>query len=58
MRAAFNSSPKRWFLVFATVAALGLVGAQFTGKPVSAANAGPSFVEFESGQVRPLALCH
>ena len=56
MRGLSHASPKRWFLVFMGVAALGLIAAQFTDKPVSAANAGPSFIEFESGQVRPLAL--
>jgi DNA-binding beta-propeller fold protein YncE len=30
-------------------------GGLFSGKAVSAASAGPAFIEFESGQVRPLA---
>jgi YVTN family beta-propeller protein len=47
----------RWLLI---LAALGLLaawgGGLFRGKSVSAASAGPPFVEFESGQVRPLAM--
>lgn len=46
----------RWFL---SLLALGILaswaGGLFSGKPVSAASTGPSFVEFESGQVRPVA---
>jgi DNA-binding beta-propeller fold protein YncE len=47
---------KRWALI---LPALGILawwgGGLFRGKAVSAASAGPSFVEFESGQVRPVA---
>ena len=47
----------RWFL---SLLALGILaswaGGLFSGKPVSAASTGPPFVEFESGQVRPVAM--
>ena len=49
--------PKHWFLL--TVALLVLAawaGGFFDGKPVAAASTGPSFVEFDSGQVRPVAM--
>jgi len=52
----FVHSPKRWFpvLVACGLAAWAVCEA-FRGQRVSAASTGPSFVEFESGQVRPLA---
>jgi DNA-binding beta-propeller fold protein YncE len=47
---------RRWFLLLTALAILASwAGGLFIGKPVSAASAGPSFVEFESGQVRPIA---
>ena len=57
MRSVFQQPAKRWLLVCLTLGLLALwfLGF-FNGKPVSAASAGPSFVEFESGQVRPLAM--
>ena len=56
MRKFLNHPPKRWFLIFVSVASLGVWGGSlFNGKAASAASSGPSFVEFESGQVRPLA---
>jgi DNA-binding beta-propeller fold protein YncE len=51
-----TSQPARWFLVFASAGILAWVGRELLrGKPVSAAPTGPSFLEFESGPVRPLA---
>ena len=48
---------KRWFLVPAALCALlPWTGDLFRGSSVKAASSGPSFVEFESGQVRPVAL--
>lgn len=53
----FHSSPTRCFLACLALVALALwCTGFFPGSPVSAATAGPSFVEFESGQVRPVAL--
>jgi len=53
----FHHSPKRWFLVFLALGMAAWCGRWlFRGKSVSAASAGPSFVEFESGQVRPVAM--
>ena len=48
---------RQWFFVCAafTIFAFWRLGA-FDGKPVAAASTGPSFVEFESGQVRPVAM--
>ena len=47
--------PKNLFLVFAVVATAGWTWREFGVNRVSAASSGPSFVEFESGHVRPLA---
>src|SRR5580704_9722412 len=57
MERILHRLPRRWLLV---LPALGLLaswgGGLFSGKMVSAASTvGPSFVEFESGQVRPVA---
>ena len=47
----------RRLLYAAVVAALVIFAAVFlTRKPVSASSTGPSFIEFESGHVRPLAM--
>ena len=47
---------KRWLLILPALGILALCAdGLFSGKSVSAASTGPSFVEFESGQVRPLA---
>src|SRR5579872_3049720 len=43
-------------LLAITILLILLVGVLLNRKPVSAANSGPPFVEFESGQVRPLAM--
>jgi YVTN family beta-propeller protein len=57
MRSVFHQPAKRCFLVCLALCILALWFAGFfNGKRVSAASAGPSFVEFESGQVRPLAM--
>jgi DNA-binding beta-propeller fold protein YncE len=48
--------PKNIFLVGAGLLALAWVSGTFTPRHVSASSNGPSFVEFESGHVRPLAL--
>src|SRR5580693_5259103 len=56
MRGIYHQSLTRWLLVLTTVSLLALWGSGFfNGKTVSAALTAPSFVEFESGQVRPLA---
>jgi DNA-binding beta-propeller fold protein YncE len=57
MYGILRSLRKRWPLACAALGFAALLSAGFLNdKPVSAANAGPSFVEFESGQVRPVAL--
>src|SRR5580693_746707 len=56
MRGIYHQSLTRWLLVLTTVSLLALWGSGFfNGKTVSAALTAPSFVEFESGQVRPVA---
>jgi YVTN family beta-propeller protein len=53
----FHQPAKRWFLVCVALCILALWSAGFfNGKPVSAQSSGPSFIEFESGQVRPVAM--
>jgi DNA-binding beta-propeller fold protein YncE len=48
--------PQRWLFTITAIAMLVLFGRNlFRSNPVSAASAGPSFVEFDSGHVRPLA---
>jgi DNA-binding beta-propeller fold protein YncE len=56
MRSVFQHPVKRWFLACALLILALCCAGFFHSKPVSAASAGPSFVEFESGQVRPLAM--
>src|SRR5579863_10389968 len=57
MLPAFRISPPRWFLIILACGLTVWLGRDlFPGQPVSAASTGPSFVEFESGQVRPLAV--
>jgi YVTN family beta-propeller protein len=46
----------RWLVAVAALLGVALAGRQFFVRRVAAASAGPSFVEFESGPVRPLAL--
>ncbi len=57
MRKIVHQPRTRWFFLLLV---LGIAacwsGGLFSGKHVSAASTGPSFVEFESGQVRPLAM--
>jgi DNA-binding beta-propeller fold protein YncE len=56
MHRILHSSAARWLLLLLALATLASWrGGLFSGKIVSAAAAGPSFVEFESGQVRPVA---
>ncbi len=51
-----NSTSRPWFVILPAAGILAWwVGGLFSGKPVSAASTAPSFVEFESGQVRPVA---
>jgi DNA-binding beta-propeller fold protein YncE len=53
----FHQPAKRLLLVCAALVILAFWCAGFfSDKPVSAASGGPSFVEFESGQVRPVAM--
>ena len=48
--------PKKWFLILLSLSVLGWSARiLLRGNPVKAASRGPEFVEFESGQVRPLA---
>ncbi len=57
MRKILHQPPQRWFLAGVALCLLALWGAGFfNGKPVLAASTGPSFVAFESGQVRPVAM--
>lgn len=57
MRRIFHHPPKRWFLILVALIVLASLGrGVFDRKVVHASPAGPSFVEFESGQVRPIAL--
>ena len=47
----------KWYLILLGAALLVFAGRELLrGRPARAASNGPSFVEFESGQVRPLAL--
>lgn len=48
--------PKRWFLFFAVLSTVAFLGREVGGRKVMASSTGPSFVEFESGQVRPIAM--
>ncbi len=54
----FHSAPRRWFFVClaAVIAAVFVARALHANAVAAAASTGPSFVEFESGQVRPLAM--
>src|ERR1051325_7316891 len=57
MRRIFHHPPKRWFLIFVALVILASLGRGFFDrKVVHASPTGPSFVEFESGQVRPIAI--
>jgi DNA-binding beta-propeller fold protein YncE len=48
---------KAWILaLWMLISAFALVSFQLSDSNVSAASSGPSFLEFESGQVRPLAI--
>jgi DNA-binding beta-propeller fold protein YncE len=47
---------KRSYAVLAIAGAIWLSRGLYTGKSVSASSGGPSFVEFESGPVRPIAI--
>src|ERR1035438_10010756 len=54
-----HQHPQRLFLTLVSMTALAVLGGRlFHSRPVSAAaaSAGPPFVEFESGHVRPLAV--
>lgn len=53
MRRIVYQPSHRWLLILVVFAILAWF---FKQKPVSASSAGPSFVEFESGQVRPVAI--
>jgi YVTN family beta-propeller protein len=55
MFCSVRQSPPRLFLAFLALAGLGGLCGSAWVKHVSAASAGPAFVEFESGHVRPLA---
>src|SRR5580698_3043837 len=56
MRRMLHQPTRRRLVTFAVLGILAsLAIGLFRGKPVAAASNGPSFVEFESGQVRPLA---
>ncbi len=49
--------PRAWFLILLPLmTASALISVQLFNHHVSASSNGPSFVEFESGQVRPIAL--
>ncbi len=57
MRSILLRALKRWPLVLVVLGVLtSWCTGLFDGKPVSAASTGPSFVEFESGPVRPVAM--
>jgi DNA-binding beta-propeller fold protein YncE len=57
MRSVFHQLAKRGSLVCLALLILAFWRAGlFNDKPVSAASSGPSFIEFESGQVRPVAI--
>lgn len=57
MHGVFWRSFARWFLVLVTLVVLACWSAAlFHGKASAASATGPSFVEFESGQVRPVAM--
>ena len=58
MRRAFplqQATKARVFALLMLFSACALISVQLN-RPVSAASSGPSFVEFESGQVRPIAM--
>src|SRR5271169_5147853 len=58
MPSIFHSRTPRWLVAVSAAAALAWVGVWLVkSRPVSAQSgtSGPAFVEFESGQVRPLA---
>lgn len=56
MRRLGHLPPSKWFLIFLSLGVLAALGSGvFNRKVVHASNAGPSFVEFESGHVRPIA---
>ena len=56
MRRILQQPPKRWFLFLVVLATLASLGRGLAGRKVMASSTGPSFIEFESGQVRPLAM--
>jgi DNA-binding beta-propeller fold protein YncE len=58
MHRTFHSRKAKWFLLFAAAGWFCFGAWLIRPKPVSAqsASTGPGFVEFESGQVRPLAI--
>jgi DNA-binding beta-propeller fold protein YncE len=56
MSRVFHQPAKRWFLACTALVVLAWCAGFFNEKPVSAASSGPSFIEFESGQVRPVAM--
>lgn len=57
MRSIRSRSPKQWGAFASAAILLALAGARFSHSiAASAQSAPPTFVEFESGQVRPLAL--
>src|SRR6185369_7897925 len=56
MRRITQQPPKRWFLFLVVLATLASLGRGLTGRRVMASSPGPSFIEFESGQVRPIVL--
>jgi len=52
-----DSRRKGWILTLFVLISLGaFISVQFTSNPVRASSTGPSFLEFESGQVRPIAM--
>src|SRR5579859_6586099 len=52
-----HNKRKGWILALFALVVLGaLVGVQLFPKAVRASSTGPSFLEFESGQVRPIAM--
>jgi YVTN family beta-propeller protein len=56
MRRLVHQPPSRWFLIIVALGVLASLGSGiFNRKVVFASTAGPSFVEFESGHVRPIA---
>ena len=56
MRRLGHLPPSRWFLIFVALGVLASLGIGLLNREVVfASTAGPSFVEFESGHVRPIA---